>query len=268
VYLLYLDDSGSAPNQTESYVVLGGVSVFERQIHWISEELDKIAGVLHPADPGAVEFHASEIFSGRKPPWHGMHKDQRRQVIKDVLGVLAGAHKSTRAFACAIHKASFPGRDPIEMAFEELCSRFDLQLKRIYVVDKDRQRGQIILDESSHETSLQSMARQFRKLGTRWGILRNMADVPLFVDSRASRLVQLADHVAYAVFRRYNAGDTSYLDIILPRFDADERGRLHGLVHLHHTSAVCPCPACMSRRIADNSPRLGSPSEGDRAESD
>jgi hypothetical protein len=58
------------------------------------------------------------------------------------------------------------------------------------------------------------MARDFRTLGTRWGVIRNFAETPLFVDSRASRVVQLADHIAYAVFRRYNAGDAQYFDVM------------------------------------------------------
>ena len=78
-------------------------------------------------------------------------------------------------------------------------------------------------------------------------MIRNMAEVPLFVDSRASRLVQLADHVAYAVFRRYESGDASFLDPILPRFD-EEDGKLHGLVHMQTVNPHCMCPACMSRR--------------------
>lgn len=220
MYLLYLDDSGSTANTDDPYLVLGGFSVFERQIHWLTSELDKLAARYNPSDPNSVEFHASEMFSRRIPPWRGMSSEQARQAIKDVLGVLARSHESTRAFACAVHKASYPNADSMEIAFEDLCNRFDLQLKRFYSAGEP-QRGIIILDESSYETSLQRMAREFRSLGTRWGVLRNLADIPLFVKSNASRAVQLADHVAYAVRRRYAAADTSYIDIILPKFDAD-----------------------------------------------
>ena len=58
------------------------------------------------------------------------------------------------------------------------------------------QRGLIIMDESKHELALQSLARQFRIGGARWGHFRNLAEVPLFVDSKASPLIQLADLVA------------------------------------------------------------------------
>ena len=246
MYLLYLDDSGSAGNPNESHLVLGGFAVFERQVHWIVRELDKLAETIYPSQPNAIEFHASEIFSGRKQPWAGMEKPQRRDVIKAVLRIMADSHVTTNAFACVVHKASYPNQDPMEIAFEELCNRFDLLLKRLYVAD-DKQRGLIILDNSSYETSLQQLALDFRSLGTRWGVLRNLAEVPLFIDSRASRAVQLADHIAYAVFRRYEAGDASYFDIIAGRFDEHDN-RVHGLVHKQTHDSRCMCLACSTRR--------------------
>ena len=249
MYLLYLDDSGSAQNPNEDYLVLGGVSIFEGRISWLSGELDKLAAKVDPANPEGVEFHASEIWSGRIAPWDNMGRDQRRQVIKDVLAILAQSHYTTRIFACAVHKPSFPTFDPMELAFEELCSRFDLQLKRFYAADHNPQKGVIILDESSYETSLQRLAHQFRTLGTRWDVLVNIPEAPLFVDSKASRILQVADHVAYATFRRYESGDTSYLDMILPKFDAEE-GKIHGLIHKQTVDRNCMCPACMSRRLA------------------
>ncbi|HUO07178.1 MAG TPA: DUF3800 domain-containing protein [Phycisphaerae bacterium] len=250
MYLLYLDDSGSAKNTREEYLVLGGISVFERQVHWISQELDKLAAEILPSDPKSVEFHASEIFSGRVPPWNGMDKTARRDVIKKVLQVLQLAHHTTHAFGCAVHKASYPTSDPMKIAFEELCHRFDLQLKRMYNLG-DKQRGIIILDKSTHETTLQDMTRDFRTLGTQWGVVQNLADVPLFVDSKASRIVQLADHVSYALFRAYEAADFSYLNIVLNRFDEDG-GRLHGLCHKQTNTSNCMCQACMSRRLTNS----------------
>jgi len=176
-----------------------------------------------------------------------MSREEAQGVIKAVLGVLRESYGSARAFACAIHKASYRGRDPVELAFEDICSRFDRYLARLRG-EGDRQRGLLILDESAHETTLQTMAREFRTLGTRWGVIHNLAETPLFVDSRASRLVQVADHVAYAVFRRYNAGDTNYFDIIGGKFSSPD-GVLHGLAHKQSIDPACMCPACMSRRL-------------------
>ena len=160
--------------------------------------------------------------------------------------------RCSRAFACAVDKTSLaPGVDPVELAFEDLCSRFDLYLSRLRA-QGDRQRGLLILDKSTRETSVQRLSREFRSLGTQWGVvLHNLADIPFFVDSRASRLIQFADHVAYAVFRRYNAGDTQYFDIVAPKFDAAD-GRIHGLAHKVAPGVQCLCPACLSRQLLRN----------------
>jgi hypothetical protein len=97
------------------------------------------------------------------------------------------------------------------------------------------------------------MARQFRVNGARWGHFRTLAEVPLFVDSRASRLVQLADLVAWSTFRKYEFSDGRFFDPLTPLFDSDG-GVVHGLVHLRgHATDACYCPACYSRYKRDRS---------------
>jgi hypothetical protein len=248
MYIFYLDDSGSAPNPQEQNLVLGGISVYERHTYWFTQQLDNLAAKIDSANPMGVEFHASEIFSGRRPPWDRItNREERIKIIKDVLQIVRDSYVQNTAFACVVHKPSFPGSDPMELAFEDLCSRFNLFLGRLYSKSREQNKGIIVLDESAYETSLQRMAVELRCSGTRWGsVIRDLAEVPLFANSKASRLIQIADHIAYAVFRRYEKGDTSYLDIILPKFDA-EGGILHGLVH-KTVEPNCMCPACMSRR--------------------
>jgi hypothetical protein len=44
---------------------------------------------------------------------------------------------------------------------------------------------------------------QFRQLGTRWGVLRNLADIPYFASVKETRLLQVADFVSHSVFMLY-----------------------------------------------------------------
>ena len=118
----------------------------------------------------------------------------------------------------------------MKLAFEDLCSRFDKLLGQLNRSNDTMERGLIILDKSTHETTLQEMSVRFRTQGTRWGHIRNLAETPLFVDSRASRLVQLADHVAYSVFRYYEAEDMRFFNQIGDKFHSDG-GIVHGLSH-------------------------------------
>lgn len=251
MYILYLDDAGSPGNSSEEYFVLGGICVYEAQVDWFSREIDKLA-TPYAGNPEDIEFHASTIFSRREEPWKNLSIDDARGVLKGVLQVAASSYSTARLFACAIHKKSFPGQDPVELAFEDLCQRFDYFLNRMRL-QGDQQRGLLVLDKTTRETSLQRLSREFRKTGTRWGALKYIADTPFFVDSRASRLVQIADHVAYSVFRRYNSGDAQYFDIIASRFDEAD-GVIHGLVHKHADYRTCACPGCLSRRLSTRIP--------------
>ena len=79
MHLLYLDDSGAVSNANEQYLVLGGVSVFEAQSHWITQQLDTLAENIDPGDPHGVEFHASETYARRSRPWKDLTQDDARQ---------------------------------------------------------------------------------------------------------------------------------------------------------------------------------------------
>jgi len=69
----------------------------------------------------------------------------------------------------------------------------------------------------------------------------------MFTDSKLTRMLQWADFVAYAVFRRYEHSDSALLDRIIGKF-AQSGGVLHGLVHLLANYQECYCPACVTRR--------------------
>ena len=90
---------------------------------------------------------------------------------------------------------------------------------------------------------LQSLADEFKSVGHNWGVTRNLADVPLFVDSRSTRIIQYADLVAYAIWRKFEKNDDEFFDVISGDFDR-EGGVVHGLYHLKNPSDPCDCPAC------------------------
>jgi len=249
MYLLYLDESGSVGNKNEDYYVVGGICIPERSIKWLTDQVDEFAAEIDSNNPGAIEFHASEIFGGRELPWKNMGKEERIGIIQKLLCLLRNANKDTVVFASAIHKNSFKGVDLIKMAFEDLCSRFDMYLNRMYH-DSDPKyshKGLIIFDKNSYQISLENLAFEFREQGTRWRELKNIREVPFFVDSKASRIIQIADHISYAVFRRYNADDLKYFNCIEDRFDEHE-GTIHGLSHKQTNNPGCKCPSCLTRK--------------------
>ena len=102
-----------------------------------------------------------------------------------------------------------------------------MYLARLHL-KQDTQRGLIIFDECSTEKRIQTLAREFKHEGHSYGKHRNFAEVPVFLDSKASRLSQLADLVAYALFRSFEHDDSKYYDVISSCFDS-EGGVTHGL---------------------------------------
>ncbi len=251
MYLLYLDGSGSVRNPNERYFILAGISVFERQIYHLISEADQYAASLGVGPGRDVELHASVMAAGRKAPWKGSIRRKRLEFIEGGLDLLKNAHWSVRTFAVAVDKQVVSPNDPVERAFEEICNRFNLYLTRLHNREGSQPRGLIVMDKSHYEETLQGLARRFREQGTRWGNLRNLAEVPLFVDSAASRLIQIADLLAWAVWRRYEQMDARYFDRIAHRFDS-EGGVIHGLFHFKPAGEPCQCPACLSRSVRDS----------------
>lgn len=241
MHLLYVDESGNPDSQQDRYFVLGGIAMFERIPYFLNEAVNRLETQFFPANP--VEFHAQSIVSHAEEPWKSLPAEKRLAILNGLCEIIT-THQVV-LFAVALERSTTA--EPVTRAFEELCSRFDLFLARLHSAG-DQQRGLIIFDETRYESRLQMLLGEYRSSGTRHRRLRNFADVPFFTDSKSTRLLQLADFIAYSVFRRYERADTRWLDKIISKFDTAD-GTIHGLVHLTSNYSVCPCPACLTRRI-------------------
>ncbi|MGH7736499.1 MAG: DUF3800 domain-containing protein [Candidatus Tyrphobacter sp.] len=65
MHLCYIDDSGTAEDPSTKVLVLGGLSIFERQSHWISRGLDTVAARFNAEEPHLVELHSGPMYHGR-----------------------------------------------------------------------------------------------------------------------------------------------------------------------------------------------------------
>ena len=247
MYILYLDESGV--HREASYFVLAGLAVFEREIYWYAQDLDALQKRYFPTISEPIEFHASILRQAKTEempePFNQLQSGQQRDLISDIYQIIRA--RRGFLFGIAIEKAWCVNEDPYERAFEDLTSRFDLFLKRKNTqTDEGEQRGIIAAAESSYRRNLEVLGEKFRGGSTRWGQLRTISDVPFFLPAKNTRLLQLADFCANAIFGRYNSGLTRDFDIIAPRFDR-EQGRIHGLAHLTRDHE-CQCMACLSRQ--------------------
>jgi hypothetical protein len=164
-----------------------------------------------------------------KGEWRGIPKETRENIISDVLNLVA-SDSSIRLFASVISKEAANNIDITGDLFTQVASRFDMFLGRMYKKNhKNPQRGIAIFDKSTEEITIQRLSHVFINTGHQWGNrLNNFAEVPLFLDSKMSRLIQMADIVAYSIFRRFEHNDNKYFSIIQNCFDTEGLST-HGL---------------------------------------
>lgn len=247
MYILYLDEAGV--HREAKYFVLAGVAVFEREIYWYAQDLDNIQKKYFPDIEEPIEFHASALrpttSTKAKEPFDRLSSEERRSLAAEIYQVIR--NRRGILFGVAIEKEWCVNEEPYERAFEDLTSRFDLCLRRLNSQSPEpEQRGIIAVAESSYRRNLEILGERFRGGRTRWVEIRTLADVPFFLPAKNTRLLQLADFCANAIYGRYNSGYTRDFDAIAARFDRDQT-RVHGLTHLTRDHD-CQCMACFSRQ--------------------
>jgi hypothetical protein len=248
VYLLYVDESGGDDADASSRnFVLGGISAFERVPFHLCAEVDEIIERFFPGSVASIELRASALWNGSGEPWGSMLRSRRSELMDAIYHLLAQDRKGVVLFGVVVEKSDCPTFPCVQKASEEMAGHFDLYLSALEASESEKQRGLMIFDESRHEKTVQMLMGQYRTTGASFGRVKHLAEVPLFTDSKITRMLQLADFVAYALFKRYERSDTAFLDMILPRFSSSG-GRLHSLFHITSKHWECFCPPCLSRR--------------------
>jgi len=257
---MYVDESGGDdPNSTDRFFVLGGISAFERVPYHLSADVDAIQKQFFPQIPDPIEFRASAIWNGNGQPWDSMTRPDRQELLKAIYGLIARETKGVTLFGVALQKPDYPKSSPIQRTCEEMAGHFDAYLQglEIAATSGEKQRGLMIFDQSRHEKTVQALMTQYRTTGASFGKIRHLAEVPLFTDSKITRMLQLADFVAYALYKRYESSFAQFFDMIIPRF-YEAGGKIHGLIHLNLNHKTCYCPGCFSRRGSTNAAGIGS----------
>lgn len=251
MFILYLDESGT--HGEASCFVLAGLAVFEREIHWFTQDMEDLQRKYLPAETEPAFFHARWLHvpanDSLPAPWNTLFREKRRELKDEVYGIIG--NRRAVLFGCVVEKdySALRREDPYERAFEDLLNRFDLFLGRANRVanqeNREEHRGLVVVAESHYQKTISLLARRLRQTGTRWRQLHNVTDIPYFAPARDTRMLQYADFCANAIFSRYDSKRTGDFDRIALKFD-QEGGMVHGLVHLSNQSS-CSCLACFGR---------------------
>lgn len=259
MWVMYVDESGTPGDRESRYFVMAGVAVFERSMLGLSRALNTIQEKYIPDYTGLLEFHASELRSPRGGTfWRdNVAREVREQILEEIGYAVANPSYLAwvKLFGVAIEKhfLDHDGESIYERALNELCRRFDIFLSRQHQRTRQPHLGMLIFDESQLQTETRQLMLSYRTGQHEWVTTGRIVEVPFFADSRDTRLLQAADYVAYALYRRYEHGDISLFDRISRAFDSDN-GIIHGLKHIHSAFSTCLCPACLSRRLSQQTP--------------
>src|SRR5262249_4335152 len=94
------------------------------------------------------------------------------------------------------------------------------------------------------------MMRRFHTSGkTLWTDVERIIETPLFVDSRLTRLVQVADLCSYALRRYVENNESDLFGRVFHRADRF-KGIAVGVRHFTALSSGCVCEICRTHRIA------------------
>ncbi|MCY3019828.1 MAG: DUF3800 domain-containing protein [Planctomycetota bacterium] len=173
-------------------------------------------------------------------------RGERATLLRELASMIGG-WKDARLFAEAIDKTTFRTQPPpmplYEQAFTQMVQRFQAFLTHKGEFDKCDIYGLLVHDTNETVSKkLTELMRSFHAKGTFFWKITRIVETPLFVDSRLTAMVQMADVCAYATRRFFENAEEDLFNRVHDRFDRSG-GRVVGIRHYRHRGR-CTCRVC------------------------
>lgn len=177
--------------------------------------------------------------------------EERRSAVKKIADLIS--HWGfARLFAECIDKLYFDpvktGRSIDEQAFEQVISRFEQWITRQPPPSAPaHQNFALIVHDMNPSMAAKhsKLMQQFLKSGTLWTKIKHIVETPFFVDSRLTRMVQMADVCAWALRRFCENGETELFNLVFTRADRI-KAKVVGV--RHYAKQSCPCQICKEHK--------------------
>ena len=230
---LYIDASGDPGrpkpngNSTTNFYCLFGISIDpEKHLPSINKEVNSIIDKYFPQNPPA-ELKYSWLIGG-KNEYSVLDKPTRKKLADDIFNIIKEIEPTL--FGVVIEKKVHYEKyvspiDPREYALRVMLGRFTKYLERI------SEFGVVIADSEDKKTTdrLRNAELDFRKNGivmlpsnsnySSRNKLQLLVENILYQDSKASRMVQLADFGAYVLASKYERHKDRRFNELKPFFD-------------------------------------------------
>ena len=200
------------------------------------------------ASQGSKAYQQQKKNFAHSSSYIHLTRDERRALVTEIADCVSG-WGFARLFAECIDKLYFdPTRTPRtldEQAFEQVVSRFEQFLVN---TEGPTQRNYGLLVHDNNETVAKkhtALMRRFHQTGTLWTAVQRIIETPLFVDSRLTSMVQVADLCSYALRRYLENNEADLFNRIFTRADRVQN-RVLGVRHF--APDTCTCDICRAHR--------------------
>jgi hypothetical protein len=240
MHLCFLDESGSAPkptsNSRQPYFVIAGLIMHEAQWHGIAAEVKAIKAKFKVNGEIKWRYFSPHNNDADNSVRHLSveQKDEFRWKLFEVIT----SRKSVRIVACvtsvaAAYKQAYVKSDDdlYEYTYKPVTERFQYYLQDISRVVGDKQLGIVVADHrgKAQDELLRKqhggLVNQRHMFASKY---ENYVETVFLTPSHHSVGIQLADLVAGAIGRSFNAPDPRYMDKIRGSFRASPNGQIDG----------------------------------------
>ena len=175
---------------------------------------------------------------------------ERRLLALEIADCIAG-WPDTRLFAACVDKLHFDptlAKRPVdEQAFEYVVSGFERYLTGIDGPGNPPKSYGLMVHDNNETVAKKhtELMRRFHQQGTLLNPVERIIETPLFVDSRLTSMVQIADLCGYALRRYLENQESELFSRIFARADRAQ-GKVVGVRHF--ASVSCGCEICREQR--------------------
>ncbi len=199
---MYVDESGSINLKHGKYYTISGIIIQEFIVQHIEKEIEKFK-LTHFGNSN-VEIHTYDLWCG-ETIFQDIHITQR----KTIMGNL---YESIRLFPITIISVIidkdrinryYNNWNVLVAAWSFMVERFDMFL------NCNNQKGMLIIDKNMKkpDKEIYDLIQCLRKNGTNYHQVQHIIEQPLFINSLESIGLQLADSIAYCVYKKFSGSN-------------------------------------------------------------
>lgn len=200
---MYVDESGKIKPKVGKFYGIAGVIIHELDIQDIGEEVKKYK--LANFGKHDIEIHTYHMWNG-EGDFKIFHISERKIHLRNlykainlfpitIIGVIIDKVK--------MNSPRFIDWSVLKAAWTFMVERFDMFLQ------DNGEKGMIIIDQSTREpdSEIRNIITKIQKNGSNVHTVKHILEQPLFLDSRESIGLQIADSIAYCLVKNFNGSN-------------------------------------------------------------